>query len=464
MVSATAIGEKDPDGQPASKSVFTFAEVSKHNQADDCWMVVSGKVYDVTKFVPRHPGGNMIYVNAGKDATNLFDSYHPPGAREVLKKFYIGELQKEDEIQAFRADFGENDQDRIFYDTIKKRVNEMFKKSKIDPRFSWQMYIKTAIILSACALSVYGSFYVSFSNLLASAVCAVCLGFFSASVGVAVQHDANHGAYSNSPTLNKCVGWLLDAVGASSFLWKQQHVVGHHVYTNVDGLDPDIRVKDPDVRRVTDRQPWRSYQVYQHLYLGVLYGVLSIKSILLDDFSALSSNKIGAVPLTRLTQEEKIVFWSGKVFWFAYYVLFPVTFTPHSFGKLLLIWTIAQLVAGWTLAFMFQVNHVTDDVVFFKGDDTGTISRGWAMSQVEGTSDFAHDSWLWMHVSGGLNFQVVHHLFPWVCHVHYPRIAPIIKDVCKEFDVRYVIYPTFLSAVQAHFKHLKRVGMGSKMH
>lgn len=90
---------------------------------------------------------------------------------------------------------------------------------------------------------------------------AACLGFFSAGVGVCIQHDANHGAFSNNPTVNKCFGWLLDVVGASSYMWKQQHVTGHHVYTNIDGLDPDIRVKDPDVRRVTSSQPWRAYQV-----------------------------------------------------------------------------------------------------------------------------------------------------------------------------------------------------------
>lgn len=90
---------------------------------------------------------------------------------------------------------------------------------------------------------------------------AACLGFFSAEVGVSIQHDANHGAYSNNPSLNKYFGCLLDVVGASSYMWKQQHVIGHHVYTNVDGLDPDIRVKDPDVRRVTMGQPWRAYQV-----------------------------------------------------------------------------------------------------------------------------------------------------------------------------------------------------------
>lgn len=83
-----------------------------------------------------------------------------------------------------------------------------------------------------------------------------------AEVGVSIQHDANHGAYSRNTSLEYLLGTTLDIVGASSFMWKQQHVVGHHTYTNVDGLDPDIRVKDPDVRRVSQHQPWQSYQVF----------------------------------------------------------------------------------------------------------------------------------------------------------------------------------------------------------
>ena len=82
-----------------------------------------------------------------------------------------------------------------------------------------------------------------------------------AEIGVSIQHDANHGAYSRNTVLEYMLGTTLDIIGASSFMWKQQHVVGHHTYTNVDGLDPDIRVKDPDVRRVSQHQPWQAYQV-----------------------------------------------------------------------------------------------------------------------------------------------------------------------------------------------------------
>lgn len=93
-----------------------------------------------------------------------------------------------------------------------------------------------------------------------SALFAVLLGVCMAEVGVSIQHDANHGAYSKNSWLEYTLGTTLDVIGASSFMWKQQHVVGHHTYTNVEGLDPDIRVKDPDVRRVSQHQPWQSYQ------------------------------------------------------------------------------------------------------------------------------------------------------------------------------------------------------------
>ena len=106
-----------------------------------------------------------------------------------------------------------------------------------------------------------------------SALSSVLLGTCMAEVGVSIQHDGNHGASGGNTSLEYILGATLDIVGASSFMWKQQHVVGHHTYTNVDGLDPDFRVKDPDVRRVSQHQPWQSYQVPHldiatHLFRG----------------------------------------------------------------------------------------------------------------------------------------------------------------------------------------------------
>jgi len=440
-----------------SAKVFSVEDVARHNSSDDCWVIVRGKVYDVTAWGPKHPGGDLLFVKAGGDCTQLFDSYHPLSARRVLEKYYIGEA----EVPAGGwVEYAEDLDDGQFYEVLKSRVYKYMKDNKINPRWAPAMYVKSFLILSTVALSFYGTYFY-FQNLLLCLLCAVINGVAMAEVGVSIQHDANHGAYSESPAVCHWMGWTLDIVGASSFMWKQQHVVGHHAYTNLHDNDPDIRVSAKDVRRVTSYQPWHSYHRYQHIYLALLYGLLAIKSVLVDDFAAIADGKIGPVKISKFTSRENLEFWSGKAIFGAYYVLLPLLTSPHSFGKLLLLWLTAEACTGWMLAFMFQVAHVVPDVKYIKREADGKVKYGWAETQVVTSADFSHGSSFWTHMSGGLNYQVVHHLFPGICHIHYPRIAPIVLETCKEFGIPYTVYPTYGKALSAHFQHLKTVGTGT---
>lgn len=444
-------------GEPvAGARAFTTAEVAGHDSAADAWVIVRGKVYDVTAWVPRHPGGDLILVKAGKDCTQLFESYHSLVARRTLEKYYIGDV-------ASPADgwieYEDDTQDGKFYSVLKQRVEKYMKDNKINPRWAPAMYVKSALILGTLFTSFYGGFFY-FSSMPVCLVCAVLMGAAMAEVGVSIQHDANHGAYSSNRSICHWMGWMLDVVGASSFMWKQQHVVGHHAYTNLHEVDPDIRVSAKDVRRVTSWQPWHYHQRFQHIYLGVLYGLLAIKSVLVDDFAALSEGKIGPVTISRLTGREKLEFWGGKLLFMLYFVVLPLVSSHHSLGELVALWVVSELVAGWMLAFMFQVAHVTPDVEYVRRDSSGRVARGWAELQAATSADFSHGSFFWTHMSGGLNYQVVHHLFPGICHVHYPKIAPIVLDTCKEFNVPYCVYPTFGAALGAHFRHLRNMGAG----
>ncbi|XP_052195555.1 cytochrome b5 [Diospyros lotus] len=74
--------------------VHPFEEVTKHNKLKDCWLVISGKVYDVTPFMDDHPGGDEVLIAAtGKDATNDFEDVgHSDSAREMMEKYCIGEV------------------------------------------------------------------------------------------------------------------------------------------------------------------------------------------------------------------------------------------------------------------------------------------------------------------------------------------------------------------------------------
>lgn len=81
--------------------VYTLDEVSAHDAPNDCWMAINGKVYDVSGYAVRHPGGATVYEGCGTDATTLFEARptasntpHSNKAQEDLGNFEIGMLEQ----------------------------------------------------------------------------------------------------------------------------------------------------------------------------------------------------------------------------------------------------------------------------------------------------------------------------------------------------------------------------------
>ena len=444
-------------------------------------MAVRGRLYDVTEWAPRHPGGaGLVRAGAGGDVTALFEAHHAPWVARFLEGFYVGDAPPRGGAAGglpldarrgveYASELGEGQ----FYRVLKDRVADHFKSLGRDPRTHPEMAVKAALILAGLLACYWGTFFwaVPPGGFAGRLALAALFGVFKAEVGVSVQHDANHGTgFGRRPAwLCELAGCALDAVGASSFMWKQQHVVGHHAYTNTV-LDPDIRVSARDVRRVAPGQPWWPHHRFQHLYLGALYGLLSLKSVLLDDFKALSDGRIGAVALAPMRGWERGVFWGGKAWFLLVWFFVPAVGSGLPWAWLAALWLLAELVTGWMLAFLFQVAHVSRGVAWPEVDAEGRArgrsepgkpaggGLGWARAQVETTRNFCVDSWLWMHFSGGLNMQIEHHLFPGVCHCHYRDIAPLVRRTCEEFGVRYQAYDSYWAALRAHFAHLREEG------
>ena len=110
------------------------------------------------------------------------------------------------------------------------------------------------------------------------------------------------------------------------------------------------------------------------------------------------------------------------------------------------------------LALIFQPAHVIDLTDFPTPDSTGNMQDDWASHQMKTTANFAQKSWAFSWFVGGLNFQVEHHLFPNICHVHYKKIAPIVKQTALEFNLPYHSKKTFIGALAAHAKLLYQLG------
>ncbi|KAJ7531400.1 hypothetical protein O6H91_14G042400 [Diphasiastrum complanatum] len=441
---------------------YSLKEVSKHDVPEDCWLVIDSKVYNVTSWIPSHPGGSLIHLKAGQDSTYLFNSYHPLYVRKLLDRYCIGEVERipSDEQLNMSTVLYQDSCQEAFYLTLKERVEAYFEKKKVNPRVHPHMFIKSLLVIAGFVLCYYLTFF-RLQSFAWSSISAIGMGFFIAEVGMSIQHDSNHGAYSNWPLLGYIMGASLDVIGASSFMWRQQHVVGHHSHTNVNNYDPDIRVKDPDLRCVSSSQPRHSYHTYQHLYLGPLYGLLALKSIFIDDFAAYFSGSIGQVTIPKMTPLEFKIFWGGKIFYGLYMIAIPLLFSNLHWSSFLLLFMLSQLVTGWILALFFQVAHVVEEAAFLNVDFSKgfpMLPSGWAAMQVYTTSNFSPNSLLWTHISGGLNYQIEHHLFPAVCHLHYPGIQPIVEATCREFNIPYNCFPSFFEALKCHFRYLRKVG------
>ena len=343
-----------------------------------------------------------------------------------------------------------------FYQSVKSSVEEYFVKNKIKKTGDWRLYSKTIILVST-AVAIYALLMLTPVNhpLLALLLCMI-LGFTLSSIGFSVMHDANHGSYSTKPLLNDFLGLSLNTMGASSYFWKQKHNIIHHTYTNVDGIDDDI-AKSPIIRQC-ESQKWVPAHKVQYLYLLPVYSLSTIFWIFIMDFTKYFSRKIYTTDAWKMSTKNHIVFWVTKILYFVFYIVLPIMvwgFLPWLVGYLAL-----NAVMGLTLSIVFQLAHVVENTEFehVPLDETKHIELAWAEHQMKTTSNFAMGNKVISWFVGGLNFQVEHHLFPKVSHIHYPAISKILMQKCKEFNLPYNKYDTMSEAIASHFRVMKFLG------
>ena len=273
---------------------------------------------------------------------------------------------------------------------------------------------------------------------------AVSVGLAMAGVGFSVMHDANHDATSSNRRLNRLLSFSLDLVGASSELWRHKHNVMHHTYTNVSGSDPDLEGGQPLLRLAPwqTRYPWHRFQ---HLYVWFLYALFPLKWWFIDDMRDLVRRRVRGLPLAgALAGKAVFVLWA-----------FALPALLHPTWPLVAVWAVAIFTLGIVLASVFQLAHCVGETDFVEPAD---VTSGWAQHQVATTIDFAPRSRLLSWYLGGLNFQVEHHLFSRVCHVHYRALSRIVEQTCRDHRLRYRCQPTLLSALASNVRWLQRMG------
>ena len=344
--------------------------------------------------------------------------------------------------------------DNSFHRELRRRVEAEFKRSGTRQRDSAQMYLKTAIILGVFALAYVALVFLAGSwwqGLLLGLV----LGIAMAAIGFNIMHDGGHQAYSERRWVNRLMALALDLVGGSSYIWQWKHARFHHTWVNVAGHDSDIDLGV--LGRLSPQQPRRPWHRWQHLYLWPLYGVTAIRWHLYGDFRDMATGTVGERPFDRPKGWDLAGFVGGKLVFFTLAFGLPLFF--HSLGTVLLFYALVSAVAGVLLALVFQMAHVVEEAAFPLPDASGSrMETPWAIHQLQTTVDFARGNRVLGWLIGGLNFQVEHHLFPRISHVHYPLVARVVEDTCREFGVTYREHRTFGAGIASHYRLLRRLG------
>ncbi len=344
----------------------------------------------------------------------------------------------------------------LFFKALKDKVDHYFLNRKLDPSGNGRLYFKGIVqVLSALGLYVTLVFFTP-GSLFSIALCFV-LGMNLAVIGFNVMHEGGHQSFSKHNWLNKISAYSLNVLGGNSYYWKIKHNINHHTYTNIEGMDSDIDVKP--FMRLHEGQPRYWFHRFQHVYWVFLYGISYVTWVFYDDFTKYITGKIAinSEP-RRLEVKEHFIFWVTKVMYVAFYIVLPIIMV--GWLQTLIGFTIIAFVCGLSISVVFQLAHMVEGTQFPVPDEQShRIKQEWAIHQLNTTANFATDNKVISWLLGGLNFQIEHHLFPRISHIHYPKISKFVKETCKEYNIEYIEYSSLLVALCSHLFHIRRLGM-----
>ena len=345
-----------------------------------------------------------------------------------------------------------------FSKELRARVKEHFLKNNIQQYGNHQIILQTIFM----ALLYFTPFTLMVTGI-TSGVISVLLSYFfmglgMAGLGMVTMHDANHGSYSKNKKTNKFFSKTLYLLGGFPPNWRFQHNTLHHGYTNIEGHDGDI--EPVGILRFSPHQPYKTIHRYQYLYAWFFYGLMTISWITINDFkkiikyrkkgASLSGRKNFSTLFTDLI--------ASKILYYSVFLIAPILVLPVAWYWVIAGFILMHMTGGIILSTIFQTAHVVPTSNYPLPDENHKMENNWAVHQLYTTCDFSPNSTIFSWFIGGLNYQIVHHLFPQISHVHYKNIAPIVQATAQKYGLPYYVNRNFLIAVLQHAKMLKQLG------
>ncbi|KAL3912643.1 MAG: hypothetical protein SGARI_001048 [Bacillariaceae sp.] len=402
-------------------------------------VVIDGAIFDIADF--DHPGGESIQLFGGNDVTVQYKMIHPYHTEKHLEKMKrVGTW------------------DTPFEREIKREVFKIVRRGKEFGTWGWHI---RAVLYCALFFTLQYFWVTGPTTFLLAAVYGVSQAF----IGLNVQHDANHGAASKKAWVNNLYGLGADFIGGSKWLWMEQHWT-HHSFTNHHAKDPDAYGAEP-MLLFNDYPPghpkrafYHNFQAFYYMFVLAGYWVSSVFNVQVLDLQQRGALEVGInmdSPYVHKSRKYAIFL---RLLYIYTNIVAPIQNQGFSWNVVAQILTMG-VCSSLTLAILFALSHNFEHADRDPTYDTrhGGEAVCWFKSQVETSSTYG--SFIAGYLTGGLNFQVEHHLFPRMSSAWYPYIAPTVRDICKKHGVKYAYYPWVHQNLISTVKYLNQAGTGS---
>lgn len=338
-----------------------------------------------------------------------------------------------------------------FYSSLHKKVDYFFADNRLSKTGGEAAVAKT-IVLLASFIFLYVSILVFQPDMLVMLALAICLGIVSTLIFFNIVHDASHKVLFKKKSLNKWLCYMGDVVGVNTYIWHIRHDIQHHSFAKVPG--GDLILENIPVVRLSPYQNFKPFHKYQVYYAPVLYALYSLYWILILDFRFFLKKELyGKKKIIHPRKEwAKLIFF--KVFYISYMLVVPAIVLPYSFGYIVTGFLIMHLFVGIIVAVVSVLGHEVMGLTFPHVDKDDVIHNSWGEHGIQTTADFSNKSKLLTWLTGGLNNHVCHHLFPTICHIHYYKLTPIVRQHCIEHGYTFNEY-SLIDGIKAHMGYLK---------
>lgn len=357
---------------------------------------------------------------------------------------------------AKRVRFRSNPRKDQFNNVLRERVMAYFEENNISQYANTEMYIKTAlsvVMWVACFTTVLSGALDGSPWLLIGLY--TVWGFVNVFIAFNIMHDATHDAYSANPKINKIMGYSMDFIGGNQYLFRRMHGA-HHGYVNIHGID--VTMESHGMFRFTPAEPWKPFHKYQHIYTFILYSLAMFHWVVAKDIKWMfGETHIGNQKNIKHPLKEKIILIIGKTWYFGTALALPLLLTGAPWWAVAVGFVSMHILPGLYFALIFQVTHVYEGTTYPLPDDRGDIHNNYALHVLETTADFSRKSRFGSWLMGGINIHVIHHIFPRICHTHYPALTEILKETADEFGLEYQENERFIPALKKHYGMLKHL-------